>query len=77
MCARRRTQRVLPRNVRPGEAIYIAVYNFRPAAPAWLVRRHPQLRASAAPPLRTVRVDLRVYSCADDSSAGGALSRCP
>lgn len=59
------TQRIVTRDVKKDESIYVAVYNFRAAYPAWLVRRHPKLRTSALlAPRRAVRVSLTAYPCA-------------
>lgn len=59
-------QNVVTPDVREGESILIGVYNFRPVAPAWLMRRHRILPHTHSLPLRqTVRVRVWNYPCID------------
>lgn len=62
-CTRRLTQRVVSQDVQVGEVLYIALFNFRQSAPAWLVRRQPNLRPSASLSRFLVHVSLRMYPC--------------
>lgn len=59
-------QTVVTSDVRKGETILIGVYNFHPTTPAWLIRRHRNLRTTELLSRhRTVRVRVRSYECVE------------
>lgn len=64
-------QNVVVPDVRTGETILIGVYNFHPTAPAWLVRRHRNLRNAGliSRRFRAVHVFVHAYPCCQDGHA--------
>lgn len=59
-------QNVVTSDVREGEIILIGVYNFHPTTPAWLIRRHRNLRTTSfLSRHRVVRVRVRSYPCVE------------
>lgn len=59
-------QNVVTPDVRKGETVLIGVYNFHPTTPAWLIRRHRNLRTTNfLSRRRVVRVRVHSYACVE------------